>query len=130
MQSLASQATHWRATTSFINYGVDYTDYIRGNFSTFDVMNYEGYGDCKDVEYINIRGTHGTHTKASFWQRRDLNLLNVYSCSPACAFKAVNCTSTESSFGSYCEASNSANPRFRGTMNDNSTTEWWFGGYL
>ncbi|KAK3748887.1 hypothetical protein QZH41_009158 [Actinostola sp. cb2023] len=34
---------------------------------------------------------------------------------------------SEDNFGHHCT---NANPKFRGTANDDSTTEYWFGGYL
>ncbi|XP_031571007.1 uncharacterized protein LOC116305269 [Actinia tenebrosa] len=128
MQSLASQSSHWRATTNSRIFGVDYTDYVRGNFSSFDIMNYDNL-TCKDVEYINIRGTEESYTQAEFWQKKNVFFLHVDSCSTRCAFKAINCTLAETGFGSYC-IGNAANPKFRGAMDEDSTTEWWFGGYV
>ncbi|KAK3696725.1 hypothetical protein QZH41_013087 [Actinostola sp. cb2023] len=37
MQSLKSHSTHWRATCSFPVNGVDYRDYVRGNFKDLEM---------------------------------------------------------------------------------------------
>ncbi|XP_044169539.1 uncharacterized protein LOC122953648 [Acropora millepora] len=35
MKSLQSHSTHWRATCSYPTHGVDFRDYVRGNFAGF-----------------------------------------------------------------------------------------------
>jgi hypothetical protein len=129
MQSIKSQSTHWRATCSYPTHGVDYRDYVRGNFKDFDVMTFSGRGICKKVEYINIRGHIGVHTKALWWQGSNF-FLHLDSSSDGCGFKpsvgAVKAHGGEDNFGYY----DAINPNFRCTANAKSTTQWWFGGHL
>ena len=68
IRSLAAHSTHWRATCSYPSHGVDFTDYVRGNFKDFNVVDFLGNGECKEVEYVNIRGHRGVHLTAKFWQ--------------------------------------------------------------
>ncbi|XP_048577923.1 uncharacterized protein LOC116610719 [Nematostella vectensis] len=128
MQLLKSQSTHWRVTTGFPVYGVDYRDYVRGNFLAFDIMTFSGGGICKPVELVNIRGLLGTNTEAAFWQ----NGIGFHIDSGAthCQFKPNSgAVHSENNFGYYCESDPSMNVNFRGTKDDDSTTEYWFGGY-
>lgn len=131
MKLLASQSTHWRATTEFKNSGVDYVDYIRGKNSDFDILSFEGSGICKPVELINIRGHSGVATTAQFWQKAGFNGLHIDSSITGCLFRANGgSVPGENDFGYYCEIPSRINPNFRGMKNDESTTEYWFGGYL
>ena len=71
MRSLQVHSTHWRATCSYPTYGIDFTDYLRGNFKDFDIVDFQGQGECKRVEYVDIRGQNGTNLTAPFWQRKN-----------------------------------------------------------
>ena len=127
MKSLQSHSTHWRATCGYPTYGVDFRDYVRGNFSDFDVVDYLGSGECKKVEFVNIRGHIGIHVTASFWQRTGYSVAHINSPSTECAFNpSSGATSSEDNFGSHKDF----NTLFRCTKNDESTTQWWFGGHL
>ncbi|XP_032227706.2 uncharacterized protein LOC116611465 [Nematostella vectensis] len=129
MQQIVAQSTHWRATAGFPVYGVDYRDYVRGNFASFDVMNFEGYLVCKDVELVNVRGINGRNTQAAFSQRNEVSTLYIVSSSTECAFNAsAGSVDMENNFGYYC--GENRNLAFRGMENDSSTTQWWFGGYM
>ena len=58
MESILSQSTDFRYTCSRtgVFQGVNnYTDYVRLSFQTMSLMNFFGFGDCKTVEYLNIR---------------------------------------------------------------------------
>ena len=68
MNSLKKCSTHWRATCSFPKYGVDYRDYVRGNFKDFDIMTFIGSDQCKKVDYVNIRGHKSSNTEVEFWE--------------------------------------------------------------
>ena len=127
MKSLQSHSTHWRATCGYPTYGVDFRDYVRGNFSDFDVVDYLGSGECKKVEFVNIRGHIGIHVTASFWQKTGYWLAHINSPSTGCTFNpSSGATSSEDNFGFHQHF----NTLFRCTKNDESTTQWWFGGHL
>ena len=125
MKSLQSHSTHWRATCSYPTHGVDFKDYVRGNFKDFNIMSYSQAGQCKKVEHINIRGHIGMHLTARFWQKSDL--LHTDSSLTGCQFNPTSgSVSGEDNFGHY----NVINPKFLCTEENHSTTQWWFGGHL
>ena len=125
MKSLQSHSSHWRATCSYPTHGVDFKDYVRGNFMDFNIMGYGEAGHCKKVEYINIRGHIGMHLTARFWQQVDL--LHIDSSHTGCQFNPTSgSVSGEDNFGHYRVIS----PKFRCTEKNHSTTQWWFGGHL
>ena len=108
---------------------IDYRDYLRGKFSDFDIMAYNGHGQCFSVDYVNIRGyLSGSGTTVRFWQVFDTYTLHTDSYhSGDCAFKPnTGAVTSEDNFGYY----GTINKNFRCTMADDSTTQWWFGGYL
>ena len=126
MRSLQSHSTHWRATCSFPTHGVDFTDYVRGNFKDFNIVDYLGVAQCKKVEYVNIRGHIGIHLTARFWQSTTY-MLHIDSSRSPCNFDPRSgSVRREDSFGCY----DYINPKFRCTGGDLSTTQWWFGAHL
>ncbi|KAL9953348.1 hypothetical protein ACROYT_G040750 [Oculina patagonica] len=130
MESLRSRSTYWRATCSFniMKQKIDYRDYLRGKFSDFDIMSFFGGGQCKPVDYVNIRGhAAGSGTTAKFWQWHSYILHTDSSMPGSCAFKPnAGAISSEDNFGYY----NTVNKNFRCTMGDVHSTNWWFGGYM
>ena len=129
MLSVQSQSTHWRSTCSVNTYRVDYTDYMRGNFRDFNVLSYTGAGQCKKVEYINIRGNAKTSTTAKFWQGVRSWFLHTDSSYRGCPFQALannGAKREEDNFGHYA----TVNSKFRCTASPESTTQYWFGGYV
>ena len=127
MRSLQVYSTHWRATCSYPTHGIDFTDYLRGNFKDLDIVDFQGHGECKRVEYVDIRGHNGTNLTAPFWQRKNAWMLHHDSSLVLCKFNAaVGAVSNEDNFGFY----EGINPKFRCTQADNSTTQWWFGAHL
>ena len=127
IRSLAAHSTHWRATCNYPSHGVDFTDYVRGNFKDFDIVNFLGSGVCKKVEHVNIRGHIGTHLTARFWQVNDTFTLHIDSGSGGCDFDPrAGSVSSEDNFGFYLVI----NPKFRCTKRKFSTTQWWFGAHL
>ena len=60
MRFLQTHSTHWRATCSYPSHGIDFRDYLRGNFKAFNIFDFVGERQCKKVEYVNIRGHVGT----------------------------------------------------------------------
>ena len=124
MRSLQVHSTHWRATCSYPTHGIDFRDYLRGNFKDFNIVDFLGGGECKRVEYVDIRGHNGTNLTVPFWQGV---ALHIDSSSSLCEFSAtVGAVSSEDNFGYY----GAFNPKFRCTQTDNSTTQWWFGAHL
>ena len=127
MKSLQSHSTHWRATCSFPTHGVDFRDYVRGNFKDFDIVNYIGEGQCKKVEFVSIRNHKGMHQTARFWQKNGSWGLHIDSASTGCDFNpSSGSVHTEDNFGHYW----ASNPKFRCSKDNRSTTQWWFGGHL
>ena len=128
MNDLSTQSTHWRATCSFPTRGVDYVDYVRGNFTDFNVVTFLGKSSCQKVEYVNIRGHYCTHCKPKWWQSSTSHMIHTDSNYNTCdgySFKPGN-TLREDNFGHY----EYINPAFRCTASDTATTNWWFGGSL
>ena len=128
MRFLQGQSTHWRATCSYPINGIDFRDYLRGNFKDFNIINYVGGGTCKKVEYINIRGHVGTDLTVPFWQKLNTWTLHTDSTLTHCQFKVVKTGAVggEDNFGWYATMST----KFRCTRGTQSTTQWWFGGHI
>ena len=127
MRSLQAHSTHWRATCSYPTHGIDYRDYLRGNFKDFNIVDSLGNAICKRVEYVNIRGHNGTNLKVPFWQQKNAYMLHHDSSYDFCEFTAkVGSVKREGNFGFYRQI----NQKFRCTQADNSTTQWWFGAHL
>ncbi|WP_395239318.1 hypothetical protein, partial [Salmonella sp. s54412] len=133
MNHMKSQSSHWRVTCSFPTHGVDYTDYVRAEFEHFDVMTFTGHGVCKKVEYVNIRGHHCVQCTTKWWQIAQKSFYmrasppHMDTSKGGCQFKpSKGAVSDEGNFGYY----NKINKKFRCTAGPNSTTNWWFGGYM
>ena len=127
MHDLSAQSTHWRATCSFPTHGVDYVDYVRGKFVDFNVINYQGNGVCKRVEYVNIRGHQCSDCDVPWWQDDQTWSLHTDSSNNVCGFDPTqDAVLSEDNFGHY----NYVNSNFRCTADANATTNWWFGGNI
>ena len=86
MRSLQAHSTHWRATCNYPTHGVDFTDYVRGNFKDFNIVEYLNDGKpCRKVELVNIRGHMGIHLTARFWKSTSY-LLHIDSSQTGCNF--------------------------------------------
>ena len=131
MKTIRSQSTHWRATCLFndFRYGSQfgYEDYLRSKFSDFDIMTWNGPGTCQPVEYVNIREHSAWEAQtARFYQHTGYGL-DVDSSMSTCDLKANDgAVFQEDNFGFYAFV----NDKFRCTRDSNTTTQWWFGGYL
>ena len=120
MRSLQAHSTHWRATCSYTTHGVDFTDYVRSNFKDFNIVDFIGGGQCKKVEFVNIRGHMGIHLTARFWQGTNY-MLHIDSNTSGCNFnERSGAVSSEDNFGYY----HTMNPKFRCTASDHSTSQW------
>ncbi|CAH3143620.1 unnamed protein product, partial [Pocillopora meandrina] len=117
MRSLKAHSTHWRASCSYPTHGIDFTDYIRGNFKDFNIVDFIGSGQCKKVEFVNIRGHNGVHLTVRFWQAAKSYFLHTDSSSSGCNFNARSgSVSSEDNFGYY----HTINPKFHAPVNENS----------
>ena len=133
MNSIRKYSTHWRATC---NLGSDhyteifsYKDYLRGKFSDFNIMIYEGGGlsTCQPVDYINILGNaSGSGTTVGFWQSSGSYFLHIDSSDTGCDFLPLANPRVDY-FGYYGDGLSS---EFRCSQYESYTTQWWFGGYL
>ena len=107
---------------------MDFRDYLRAKLSSLDVLTFQGTGSCKMVEYIDIRGHKGYDVTVPFWQTSYATLHTDTDAVHGCQFNGkAGSVHSEDNFGFY---GSGLNPKFRGSENDDSTTEYWFGGYL
>ena len=129
MRSLQAHSTHWRATCGYPTHGIDFRDYLRGNFQDFNIFDYVGGGTCKKVDFINIRGHVGTHLTVPFWQKLNTWTLHIDSSYGHCQFTAARsgAVSSEDNFGWYGDG---ISTKFRCTQGSQSSTQWWFGAHL
>ena len=126
MSFLQHVSTHWRFTCGFKKYGIDYRDYMRAKTSALDIMKFNGYGICSQVELINIRGHVGRNVDAAFWQAT-LMSFHVDSHKLYCEYSAyLGSLASEDNFGYYLVQ----NSDFRCTESPNGTTQLWFGTYV
>lgn len=127
MKQLRSHSTHWRATCSFQLDGLVYRDYVRARISDFDPIDFKGLGNCKRVEYVNVRGHRCSDCDVAWWQD-DNQMLHMDTQFVRCGFNATyGAVSSEDNFGFYGEF----NPNFRCTQSGReSTTNYWFGSHL
>ncbi|KAK3748890.1 hypothetical protein QZH41_009157 [Actinostola sp. cb2023] len=127
MQLLSKQSTHLRITTGFTVYGVDFRDYLRAKVASVDILDLAGTNICKKVEYLDIRGHKGYDVTVLFTQTSSY-AFHVDSSQSGCQFNGRSgSVKNENNFGRYCTY---FNRNFRGSEKDDSTTEYWYGGYL
>ena len=126
MKSIRSSSTKWRATCSFPTYKSDiYRDYIRAQLKDIDILEYNLDGECRRVDFINIRGNKGWNITSAFWQKSFP--FHIDSSQKPCQFNALNgVILDEDNFGLYYTYSRA----FRCTETDGSTTQYWFGGNI
>ena len=124
MSVLKAQSSHWRVTCNFVTHGVDYTDYVRADFSKFDILTYEKEASCMEVEYINVRGHDCTDCTSAWWQKPSVWFAHHDSSVDLCAFGSTpGAASSEDNFGVY----GVVNPAFRCSSSDSTNTNHWFG---
>ena len=124
MDDLKKISTHWRITCSFLDYGVDYKDYLRANFSAFDPTKFNSAGGCKPVELINIRGKTCQNCEANFKQStKTLHHVKNY-----CYYG--NNVDTKTNLNEYFGNYQTNDENFRCTSDPEKTTNMWFGGYI
>ena len=107
---------------------MDYRDYVRVEFSHFDLLTFVAARDCKQVEYINVRGHACQQCTAAWGQKADLFLTHRSDVNDDCDRGATpGHTIQEQTFGRYKKG---LNPEFRCTEGDSATTNYWFGSKL
>jgi len=127
MSFIKTKSTHWRATCSFDQFGIDYRDYMRGKFEDVDITTLYDHWGCYKVEYINIRGIAGHGTVALFQSSGIPFHTESRQKIHKCDFKGhVGEKNTEKNFGYYGRT----NSAFRCTAGPTATTQYWFGSYL
>ena len=125
MTRLAGRSTHWRAACNFPQVGINYKDYVRVKMSELNPMKFTGSGTCISVELIQLRGRLEFSLTAPFWQSN--SHLHHDSASKLCEMKNTpNAVSSEDNWGGY----GAINPKFSCTSSPQSTTQFWFGGYI
>ena len=126
MRIVASQSTHWRVTCDFPVSGVDYRDYVRATFENLNPLEYTASGECREMEYINIRGHNCTQCTAAWWQTESQQLTH-FSDLDGCQFGITQGSlDNEANFGGYWK--NKFTSEFRCSSKDTSSTNHWFGG--
>ena len=129
---LRNHSTHWRATCRYETDGTVRTDYLRASLKDFDIIREvpKGNGGCRPYEYVNIRGNECVNCTTRTWYQKGLHPLHIDSSKQnGCDFsgsisdQAVN---DEDNFGFY----KVVNPKFRCTLSQNATTQFWIGGTL
>ena len=127
MLKLSGVSTHWRATCNFPEVGIDYHDYVRVKMSQLNPVTFTGDAICKTVELIQLRGRLEFDLTVPFWQSKDNYHLCTVSSLQNCEIKATpKAVTSEHNWGFYRDT----NPEFRCTSSPQSTTQFWFGGYL
>ena len=81
---------------------------------------------CKKMEFVNVRGHQCAQCTATWWQASNLAHIDS-SYATKCQFKpATGSVASEDNFGYY----GAINNKFRCSAGPDSSTNWWFGGYL
>ena len=130
MEALSSQLTHVRMTSSYPIYGVDYRDYLRAKISSLNIFDlFTSSTRCATVEYVNIRGIVGKDLTVATYQFAG-GILHVDSGNTICQYDGrIGAVASENNFGFHCY-DGQVNKEFRSCENDESTIQYWFGGYL
>ena len=124
MKQIRAMSTYWYAVCNFNGTMSDRRDTVRGKLSELDPIAYTGNGECRKVEYINIRGFTCKQCTV-LWYQVTGNMLHVDSSVDGSCDLDARCgaVSSEDNFGLY---GGSVNNNFTCTENDASTTSWWF----
>lgn len=126
MDELRVMSSHWRITCNFPTDVFDYRDYVRGNFSQVDLLNFHGHNVCKMVDYINVKGRNCSQCYAAWWQDGDIMFHHDLSLGK-CFFETnANSIFNADYFGWYENVDSS----FSCCVDDSSSTNHWFGGRI
>ncbi|KAK3712736.1 hypothetical protein QZH41_008922 [Actinostola sp. cb2023] len=123
MQHISRSSSHWRITCNFPQDGLSYVDYVRAKISDFNIISYNGLGDCKRVEYINVLN-HKCNNCTSAWWQDGGQILHHDITSKSCDFGATpGGIASQDVFGFYA----SVNSNFRCSSSAESNSNYWFG---
>ena len=126
MMRIRNTSTHWRGTCNADKRRNTSIDSIRVALKEVDPPNFAGDGECKNVEYVNIRGIEGYNVSVPFWQNNEI-MLHMDSSKDTCSFNATKgSVESEDNFGFYLDT----NTEFSCTKNKNATTQIWLGEIL
>lgn len=130
MESIQSDSTKWRVTCDFDkNLTAIKTDFMQGSKADVDIMTFNGFGTCKKVDYVNIRGYHCSNCTAVLYQTSVYPFhIDARMSETKCEFTVENTKwcllGGEDSFGLY----NCVHPEHRCSATQSSTTNTWLGG--
>ena len=138
---LSEKSTHWRTTCEYEKMDIDYVDYLRSKINetnpmAYDHRNFANAGQCRLVEYVNIRGRQCTDCTVFLGQGSSctlysLSVRNSDIC--GCDFDSSNFLSdcrTGSTEEAYfnCLGAGCNSGKHRCHTVTESTTQFWFGG--
>ncbi|XP_031572999.1 uncharacterized protein LOC116306997 [Actinia tenebrosa] len=123
MESLKRHSSHWRITCNMPRDGVSFVDYVRAKISNFDILQFNGKGACKLVEYMNVMG-HECNDCTSAWWQFDGQIFHHDMTQAKCVFgDTEGATDSQDVFGFY----QNVNSNFRCLSSNDSNTNYWFG---
>lgn len=128
MRIVEALSSHWRITCDFPTHGVDYRDYVRATFKNLNPLKYNANGECREMEYINIRGRNCTQCTAAWWQTKSQQLTHFSDLDGCQLGKIAGSLANEANFGGYWK--NNFSSEFRCSSKDTSNTNYWFGGRI
>lgn len=129
MQDLKAVSSHWRITCNFPVKVFNRQDYVKGNFSKFNILSFEGRYACKFMDYINIKGYNCSQCTAAWWQETGSLLHHDLSLGP-CSFgnsKPPGISVWNADYFGYYENRDTS---FSCSSEHSSTTNHWFGGTI
>lgn len=128
MLEISQESTHWRFTCSYPDYNVDYRDYARASLDAMNPLVYNDSGACTQMEYVDVRGNSCADCSAAWWQNSaKLEAFHLDSSVDTCDFDGrEGSVKSEDNFGYYV----TVNTKFRCSVSETSTTNFWLGGYL
>ena len=138
---LSEKSTHWRTTCEYEKMDIDYVDYLRSKINetnpmAYDHRNFANAGQCRLVEYVNIRGRQCTDCTVFLGQGagcilHSSSVRNSDIC--GCDFDSSNFLSdcrTGSTEEAYfnCLGAGCNSGKHRCHTVTESTTQFWIGG--
>ena len=128
MDELRALSSHWRITCNFSTEVFDYHDYARGEFSHFNLLNFQGHNVCKMVDYVDVKGRSCSRCTVAWWQDSGVMFHNDLSLGK-CFFETsapTNAIYNADYFGFYENVDSS----FPCCSDDTSSTNHWFGAHI
>ncbi|RDD43574.1 Neurogenic locus notch-like protein 1, partial [Trichoplax sp. H2] len=135
----SSSGALWRATCNFNSLSLPLpanpVDYMQGSFyrkggfdfltniEGFDILQYRRDGDCRNVDYLNIRGNSYRGKRFQFWASGSYHLV-IDSFHTRCdGITIPRSVKNEHNFGLYA----GRNTQFTCSSDSSSITSWWIG---